>query len=80
MLDSYKIFKSLTKRINHFLLFAKLQQPSCISKIDDVIKHPKRNTYKKIKIARLFRQMSQVDYLRKNDKYKFAGRNVLGVR
>lgn len=24
--------------------------------------------------------MQQIDMLRKNDKYKYAGRNVLGVR
>lgn len=38
MLDSYKIFKSLTKRLNHFLLFAKLQQPTSLPNLEALIK------------------------------------------
>ena len=57
MLDSYKIFKSLTKRLNHFLLYSKLQQPLCLDKIDQITKLPKKNSYKKIKVAKRFLHM-----------------------
>ncbi|CDW80567.1 UNKNOWN [Stylonychia lemnae] len=90
MYDSYQIFKSLIKRLNHFLLFTQSKQPENFQEFEDncvlkqfleVKKSFKSNqSQKNLKFVKNFASQQHVDALRKNDKYKYAGRNVLGVR
>ena len=57
-------------------------EENCILKeFIEVKKSFKSNqTGKKLKFVKRFSSMQNIENLRKNDKYKYAGRNVLGVR
>eukprot|EP00347_Sterkiella_histriomuscorum_P018713 403344459 len=93
MIDSYNILKSLISRLNHFMIYSSFSQQRNTDILKELInfeefsfqeqhKKPinKVNLLKKLKIVKNFTNTQQIDILRKSDKYKYAGRNVLGVR
>ncbi|CDW88498.1 UNKNOWN [Stylonychia lemnae] len=92
MIDSYKILKSLIKNIENLMVYITGQriQQSVFLKERDIIeeglecnKDGLAYEITKQRMAKLFREfesMSQIEQLRKVERYKYVGRNMLGVR
>lgn len=68
MLDSYKILKSLLNKL-------KFIQKILNNSKDTSFSHDKKDN-----IVQEFLSLDEIEILRKNDKHKYIGRNLLGVR
>lgn len=92
MVESFKILKSLMKHLKLFLIefYSEAHQRSNIFKENNIIKEvfgltrqDLINDVKKGKPTRVFTEfmlMAEIEGLRKNDRCKYKGRNMLGVR
>jgi hypothetical protein len=92
ILDSFKILKSLVKKLTHFLLY--LQNSTSFSSLGrDLFKSTSSSTNnefydeiqnkssnKSLKVVKHLNSLSEIEQIRKNDRYKTIGRNLLGVK
>lgn len=87
MLDSFKILKSLHKNLQGLLNYFSDTSNKIITE-DEEFKSFFKNEFKnfsnykniKTKVVKKFEAKEEIEELRKNDKFKFVGRNMLGIR
>ncbi len=86
MLDSFKILKSLHKNLQGLLKYFMDTNNKIIE--DEEFKAFFKNEFKNFsnykntqtKVVKKFEAKEEIELLRKNDKFKFVGRNMLGLR
>ncbi len=92
MIESYKILKSLIKNLENFLAYTKLEKKTNATVLNnkDIVLDSIELTSSELlaemtkqRIEKLFKEfanMQQIEELRKDEKHKYVGRNMLGVR
>ena len=92
MVEAYKILKNLVKNVEIFLVYIQKdkQAASKFLKNRDIIfeslEIPKAQLLSEVtkqklsKLIKQFKNLSEIEALRKVDRYKYVGRNMLGIR
>ena len=90
LVQAFQIISSLMEKLKHFLAYIKVKKGSPqmdppFDELKQLINLSNKNVksakiLKHLQVFKKFEQKQEIDFLSENTKFKYQGRNVLGVR